>query len=383
MDSHKQKPGRALEKVVASLERALGGTSGIKVESPKHLPDRVTGEMREHDVVITYPSTHHEMMLAIECRDRSRKVTVNDVEGFASKCQDTRIQKGMMVSPMGFSKTSLTKAQHCGIACLTLGQAASFDWLLAPGVRSQNRQILHIDWTLQPEKGLLPNPTSFSIVDPDGQIIALEAMREGAAHEFQQLSGDQLTVGKAHCKIVFETPGIFVRDRASGAVQRVVQAVADIEYEIVEDLIPFNLVKYSKSDTGALVTDAAMADIDVGTHGGKVVIDEKVVARHFSKPNIRYLGAHTGCSCGFKYGCVPPRDEKDHLEEERGQASVRSLQAYLDDMLRSTEAVELYACWKGEWGEPQESHREVTTDFFGGDSFYLQQRELLVVTIRP
>jgi hypothetical protein len=31
---------------------------------------------------------------------------------------------------------------------------------------------------------------------------------------------------------------------------------------------------------------------------------ELVIMKHFSKPHLRYLGSHTGCSCGFAYGQV-------------------------------------------------------------------------------
>lgn len=261
-----------MEKVVASLEQALGQKSGITVESPKHLPDSVTGELREHDVVITYPSPHHEMVLAIECRDRSRKVTVNDVEGFSSKCRHTNVHKGVMVSPKGFSKTSLTKAKHFGITCLTLQQVDSFPWLLAPGVRSQDRKIVHVDWTLCPANDLVPKPTSFSVVDSNGQTMPREAMREAAHRELRQLSGDRLKLGRGHIKIVFETPGVFLREDATGTLHPVAKAMADIEYEMTEELIPFNLVKYARSDTGSLVTDAAVADITVGAHRGKLMI---------------------------------------------------------------------------------------------------------------
>jgi hypothetical protein len=272
MAKQKQKTGRALERVVACLERALGGKSGVTVESPKLLRDSVTGEMREHDVVVSYPSGHHAILLAIECRDRSRKVTVNEVEGFVQKCRDTGVSKGLMVSPKGFCKTSLTKARCRGITCLTLQQADAFDWLLAPGVRSEIRQIRHIDWKLFPKIELAPMPTSFSVVDSSGQTVPPEAMREGAQHEFQRLPRDQLTAGTGRISIVFETPGVLLRDDSTGAVHAIGRAIADIEYQITEKLIPFKLVKYAMGDGGDPVTHAAMADIEAGTNGGKLMI---------------------------------------------------------------------------------------------------------------
>lgn len=43
--------GKELEQVVAILERSLGGT-GARVEQCVRLPDKHTGELRQHDVVI-------------------------------------------------------------------------------------------------------------------------------------------------------------------------------------------------------------------------------------------------------------------------------------------------------------------------------------------
>lgn len=115
---NKQRPGKPLEVLVASLEKVLGRSPNVQVESPAHLPDRVTGERREHDVLVTVYGSHHKSMIAVECRDRSRKVTVNDVEGFWSKCQDTGADQGIIVSPKGFTKSALTKlrTEACG-AC--------------------------------------------------------------------------------------------------------------------------------------------------------------------------------------------------------------------------------------------------------------------------
>ena len=132
----RKKKGRSLETLVTAVERALAGASNVTVQSPKHLPDRITRKLREHDVVITLSGSHHKSVIAIECRDRSRKITVNDIEGFWSKCQDTDVDQGIVVSPKGFTKAAITKAANKGIRTLRLSQATSFNWLLAAGLRS-------------------------------------------------------------------------------------------------------------------------------------------------------------------------------------------------------------------------------------------------------
>jgi hypothetical protein len=182
---------------------------------------------------------------------------VHDIEAFATKCQDTKIHKGVVISPEGFSKSALTKAKNYGIGCLSLRQVESFNWLLAPGIQSRNRQILTTHWTLIPEKDLVPKPTSFVVVDTNGLVIAPEALLAAAREQFLKIPDHDLEVGRGQKQIVFQTPGVFLRDDATGALCSIVNAVAEIEYDVTEDFIPFNLVKYSDTHTGGLITDAA------------------------------------------------------------------------------------------------------------------------------
>ncbi|MCA9501247.1 MAG: hypothetical protein KC588_18800 [Nitrospira sp.] len=89
----KTKKGTSLEQLIRSLERALSPKKDIKIESPKRFPDKTTGKLREHDVVLTVEHGHHPLIIAIECRDRSRPITVDQVEGFWAKCQHTGINQ--------------------------------------------------------------------------------------------------------------------------------------------------------------------------------------------------------------------------------------------------------------------------------------------------
>jgi hypothetical protein len=102
----------------------------VRVEAKKRLPDKDTGQLREHDVVLTFSHGHHEFLLALECRDRSRPVGVDHVEAFHAKCLRTGIGRGVMVSSKGFRRTALRKAESYGIGCLTLEEVAHFDWAL-------------------------------------------------------------------------------------------------------------------------------------------------------------------------------------------------------------------------------------------------------------
>jgi hypothetical protein len=267
--------GRSLEKLIESLERVLGGKEGVTIESPKFLADRVTGKMREHDVVITSRTAHHETIIAIECRDRSRKVGVNDMESFASKCQDTRVNKCVMVSPKGFTKTAQQKAKNAGITCLSLRQVDSFDWMIAPGISVRNRTIRSAAWNLLTEPKLAKSPAAFTLIDANGSVMTNDGLLSAIKNELNELKDEGPNVGTHHVRFSFNNPGLTLRDDESGTSYVVSTAIATVEYHVTEELIPFNLVTYEDTETGATITNAAVADLKVGSFSGKLMIVHK------------------------------------------------------------------------------------------------------------
>lgn len=90
----------------------------------------------------------------------------------------------------------------------------------------------------------------------------------------------------------------------------------------------------------------------------------------FTKPLVYFLGAHEGCSCGFKYGVG------DEESDPSGRESVRRLGEYLVAAVDRLGSVELYSCWAGEEGEPAEAREFLTTTTFTHESeaFELSQR---------
>jgi hypothetical protein len=272
MPRRPRKSGKPLEELVASIERALAHNQNVKVQSPAFLVDKLTGENREHDVLLSIFGSHHTATIAIECRDRSRKITVNDVEGFWSKCQDTGVDHGVIVSPKGFSQSALKKSKHRGIRCLQLTEAKSFNWLLTGGLRSRERKVLHTAWTFFPDKNLIPKPTVFTILTVNGEPTQTNNLVSAAYAEFQKIPENEFEPGHGEKRIVFNSPGLQIRDDDTGFTHPVVKALAVVQYEIVEDLIPFALHSYTESPNGEPITDAAVANINLGGIKGKIMI---------------------------------------------------------------------------------------------------------------
>lgn len=123
------KKGRSLELLVEALEKNLSDDSNILIESPKRLLDIHTGNQREHDVLITLNQSHHKVIVAIECKDRSRPVGVPDIEAFESKCRSTNINQGIIVSSSGFCGTAKDKAKRMNLRCIEVKDIDRTDFL--------------------------------------------------------------------------------------------------------------------------------------------------------------------------------------------------------------------------------------------------------------
>lgn len=102
--------------------------------------------------------------------------------------------------------------------------------------------------------------------------------------------------------------------------------------------------------------------------------DEEVVRAQFTKRHAYFLGAHTGCSCGFSYG------DGDH-NDVLGRESVRRLGRYLSEAIARSGPVELFSCWNGDESGPAEVRSTITAGEFNAEleRFALAERWLATV----
>lgn len=133
--------GKRLERLVQMIESAIADDDAVTVHSPYYLVDKDGGRKREHDVVLVVKHAHHEIYVAIECRDRSRPVGVPEIEAFSAKCSRTGVHCGIIVSSSGFARTALEKSASFGIQCIEFAEAAQFDWFQAPGLQAYVRHM--------------------------------------------------------------------------------------------------------------------------------------------------------------------------------------------------------------------------------------------------
>jgi hypothetical protein len=109
---------------------------------------------------------------------------------------------------------------------------------------------------------------------------------------------------------------------------------------------------------------------------------EEGVRARFSKPHVYFLGAHTGCSCGFNYGLRDVHGADDLAEEAASRASVTALADYLRRVVANHGEVEVFAGWEGDWEREPEQRLEITPDWFGGERFAMPEKVWFRVTLR-
>lgn len=87
-----------------------------------------SGIERQVDVWLTGEVGGHEVRVAVECRLHSRKVGIKDVEAFHGFIEDIGADRGIIISPIGFTEGARKRAERIELTTLTLEEAEGFDW---------------------------------------------------------------------------------------------------------------------------------------------------------------------------------------------------------------------------------------------------------------
>lgn len=112
----------------------------------------------------------------------------------------------------------------------------------------------------------------------------------------------------------------------------------------------------------------------------------EAVRQWFSFPTVRFIGAHTGCSCGFPSVMAEEPIEyydgifQDGPDREADLRSVRLLLALLREHVTTTGKVQLYPVWDGEEGSPPKGTIDVELDALDPDTFFFTEQFLYCVS---
>ena len=124
------------QELIATIYEQITPRDG-KVTESGMVFDQDTSTLREVDILVEYRYAHHDFRVIIECRDRSRKGTVQWIDELIGKTRSLAVNKVVAVSKEGFTKTAISKARAHGIDTLTVEEATGTDWqayLIKPGI---------------------------------------------------------------------------------------------------------------------------------------------------------------------------------------------------------------------------------------------------------
>jgi hypothetical protein len=208
---------------------------------------------------------------AIECRDLSRKITVNQVEGFSQKCDDTGVSKKVMVSSLGFWKSAKDKAKHLHVSCLTLHEAKSLDWFMSETFRSfsSNRRVTTI--LLIPKIDPPRKPVNFTLFDKSGAEFTQRDIEKNIHYIVNQQDAILAKEGIHPLKIRLLMDGCTMRDDDTGDLYELSHANVYSEVEVISKAAPFRKLIYEDVSAGARISELAIAKIDGGNVSGDLV----------------------------------------------------------------------------------------------------------------
>jgi hypothetical protein len=259
-----------LQRLVHAIESATAGTDNVKVTSPMRLRDKDSGRLREHDVVIAFAQGHHEILIALECRDRSRKVGVAEVEAFCTKCEATSVPMGIIVSSKGFATTAVTKAKRHNIGCLTLDEVEQFDWCFAPGMMFNYTELIASNVEFDVEGGLQPGVWAFYLLD--GSPLTNEVMSQLVNGCISNSAAKNEPYESEHTYTFTLDPPLPVYGvDPDGERRAATRMVLRVTYRMTEVFCPFEFLQYIDVAKSKHIADAAVAKINAGGIDARVV----------------------------------------------------------------------------------------------------------------
>jgi len=111
----------------------------------------------------------------------------------------------------------------------------------------------------------------------------------------------------------------------------------------------------------------------------------EAVRRWFSLPVVRFIGAHTGCSCGFPHVVAEePIEYRDGMfdgqDRQADLKSVELLLALVRDHVTATGEVQLYPVWDGEEGSPPKGEINLKLGGLNREKFFFNEQFFYRVT---
>jgi hypothetical protein len=135
-------PKRAnpFQSAILALQRTV--QPGASVTESKFLEDRITGELREVDVVVETQVGPYRLVLCFECTSGMRRADVGWVDEMHGKHQTLPTDKLFLVSQNGFTRRAAAKAASHNHVALSLAGLKKEDWA---AVVAEHRRVFLLE----------------------------------------------------------------------------------------------------------------------------------------------------------------------------------------------------------------------------------------------
>ena len=141
---HMSNKGHQLEKTIRLIQETFKDSENTKIFSNYKIPNESENK-REIDVLIVSKINDFEIYIAIECKDYSKKIPVEKIEAFQSKCDRIKkINKKIFVSSKGFQLDAINSAKYYGIELFTAEELTSDALLNLMPIKQIKPEILPI-----------------------------------------------------------------------------------------------------------------------------------------------------------------------------------------------------------------------------------------------
>src|ERR1700735_3323585 len=118
--------GAKWKKLIVRVQLDLA--PGALVEHDVRVPGRQSRTLRQVDVSVRGKVGQFELFIAIECKDHSEPVDVEDVGAFVAKVEDIGANRGVMVAAKGYTSAAKTLADSKGIDLLRVLDSGDHEW---------------------------------------------------------------------------------------------------------------------------------------------------------------------------------------------------------------------------------------------------------------
>lgn len=136
--------GQQLEKTIRLIQETFKDSENTEIFSNYKIPNE-SGNNREIDVLIVSKINDFEIYIAIECKDYTKKIPVEKIEAFQSKCDRIKkINKKIFVSSKGFQSDAVNSAKYYGIDLFTAEELTSDALLNLMPIKQIKPEILPI-----------------------------------------------------------------------------------------------------------------------------------------------------------------------------------------------------------------------------------------------